>query len=376
VFPGGVFKKAMIEDWLKGTNHAPNSLAFWTKHPIYDDFWKQRDLTRHWERANVPAIHIGGWYDIFSQATLDAFEGYQTKGGPSARLEQKLVMGPWTHGVGQATAGDLTFPNGSAPPNNALDPFRWFDAWLKDKDNGMKKLPAVTYYVMGDVTDKSAPGNVWRTANAWPPVKTRATPFYLHADHSLSTSSPTTGDPLTYTYDPKDPVTTVGGPQLTIPAGPMDQRKIETRPDVLVFSSDPLTQPMEVTGHVLADLFIASDAPDTDFFVKLCDVYPDGRSINICEGQLRARFRDGFDKEHLLKPGEITPLKVDLWSTSMIFNKGHRLRVQVTSSSSPGYDPNPNTGDPFRANDRVQVAHNTVFLAGENASFILLPVAR
>jgi putative CocE/NonD family hydrolase len=376
VFPGGVFKKALVEDWLKSTQHAPNSLAFYTSHPLYDDFWKQRDLTSHWDRANAPAVHVGGWYDIFTQGTIDAFVGFQTQGGPKAQGAQKLLMGPWTHSVGQPQAGELTFPNGSAPPNNVGDAFRWFDATLKGHDNGIAQLPAVTYYVMGDVTDKSAPGNVWRTADSWPPVKTMATPYYLRSDHNLTTIKPENGEPLRYAYDPRDPVPTVGGPQLTLPAGPMDQRKIEVRPDVLVFTTDTLSQPLEVTGHLQAHLEIASDAPDTDFFVKLCDVYPDGRSINICEGQLRARFRDGFDKEHFLKPGQPTSLTIDLWSTSIIFNKGHRLRALVTSSNAPSYDPNPNTGDPFRANDRTRVAHNTVFLDSNHPSYLLLPIAK
>jgi putative CocE/NonD family hydrolase len=376
VFPGGVFKKALVEDWLKATNHAPESLAFWTNHPLYDDFWKQRDLTAHWERANAPAVHVGGWYDIFAQGTIDTFVGFQTKGGPKAQGAQKLLMGPWTHSVGQSQAGELTFPNGIAPPNNVGDAFRWFEATLKSHDNGITQLPAVTYYVMGDVTDPSAPGNVWRTADSWPPVKTTATPYYLRSDRHLTAIPPESSQPLGYAYDPKDPVPTVGGPQLTLPAGPMDQRKIESRPDVLVFTTDALSQPLEVTGHLQAHLEIASDVPDTDFFVKLCDVYPDGRSINICEGQLRTRFRDGFDREHFLKPGQLTSLTIDLWSTSIIFNKGHRLRVLVTSSNAPGYDPNPNTGDPFRSNDRTRVAHNTIFVDSKHPSYLLLPVAK
>jgi predicted acyl esterase len=373
-FPGGVFKKSMIEEWLKATRHAPESLARWTKHSDYDDFWKQQDLTTRWDRVNAPAVHLGGWYDIFSQGTIDAFVGYQTKGGPKARGAQKLIMGPWVHGALQGKAGELTFPQGAAPPNNVHDAWNWFDANLKGIDNGITRLPAVTYYVMGDVTDRSAPGNVWRTADTWPPVKANPTHYYLHAGRSLTTVASVSDRPLTYAYDPHNPVPTVGGPQLTLPAGPMDQRKIETRADVLTFTSEPLTQPLEVTGRVEANLWASSDARDTDFFVKLCDIYPDGRSINICEGQLRARFHEGIEKERLMKPGQTYPFAIDLWSTSMIFNRGHRLRVLVTSSSAPGYDPNPNTGEPFRADSRTRVAHNTLYLDGKRASYLLLPV--
>jgi putative CocE/NonD family hydrolase len=144
---------------------------------------------------------------------------------------------------------------------------------------------------------------------------------------------------------------------------------------VLLFTSEPLIEPLEVTGRVRVQLWAASDAPDTDFFAKLCDVYPDGRSFNVCEGQIRARFRDSFRREKLLKPGKVYPFVIDLWSTSIIFNRGHQLRVQVTSSSAPGYDPNPNTGAPFRSSDETRVAHNTIYLDGRHASGIVLPVA-
>jgi len=154
----------------------------------------------------------------------------------------------------------------------------------------------------------------------------------------------------------------------------MDQAEVEKRPDVVVFTGQPLAEPLEVTGHVRVQLYASSDGPDTDFMAKLCDVYPDGRSFNICEGQLRARFRDGFQHEKLLKPGEVARFDIDLWSTSIIFNKGHRLRVQITSSSAPGYDPNPNTGEPFRASARTRVAHNMLYLDGRHPSHIELPV--
>jgi putative CocE/NonD family hydrolase len=154
----------------------------------------------------------------------------------------------------------------------------------------------------------------------------------------------------------------------------MDQRSIEARPDVLVFTGEPLTEPLEVTGRVRAVLYASSSAPDTDFIVKLCDVYPDGRSFNICEGQLRARFRESFSQEKPLKPGQVYRFEIDLWSTSVIFNKGHRLRVLVTSSSAPGSDPNPNTGEPFRASDRTQTARNTIYCDGRHPSHILLPI--
>jgi putative CocE/NonD family hydrolase len=233
----------------------------------------------------------------------------------------------------------------------------------------------VTYYVIGDVTDAKAPGNVWRTADSWPPVPARATKFYLQADRSLGAAKPGSAGTLEYTYNPANPAPTVGGIQLSIPAGPMDQKALESRGDVLVFSTEALREPLEVTGRVRAKLWVETDALDTDLIVKLCDVYPDGRSFNLCEGALRLRFRGGLDREELLKPGKISPVEVDLWSTSVIFNRGHRVRVQVTSSSSPGYDPNPSTGAGFRHNSEMRPARVRLHTGGRRDSHLLLPVA-
>lgn len=377
IYPGGVFKKAMIEDWLRISRFATNALAVWEAHPAYDAYWRERDTTSRYARVDTAAVHLGGWYDIFAQGTIDSFVGYQTRGAAGARGRQKLVLGPWTHGVLQNKAGNLTFPdNARRPPGDVHDPWKWFDFHLKGESNGFDRLPAVTYYVMGDVSDPHAPGNVWRTADHWPPVPTRSVNWYFHADRALSEARPeAAAAALSYTCDPASPVPTVGGPQLTLPAGGMDQRQIESRPDVLVFTSAPLAAPLEVTGRVRARLWVGSDAPDTDFFVRLCDVYPDGRSINLCEGQLRARFRAGFDREQPLRPGRVYALEVDLWSTSIIFNRGHRLRVHVTSSSVPGYDPNPNTGDAFRARDYQRAARNVLYLDRRRPSHLVLPVA-
>jgi putative CocE/NonD family hydrolase len=191
----------------------------------------------------------------------------------------------------------------------------------------------------------------------------------------LSQNRPRNERALSYIYDPKQPVPSIGGYQLTIPAGPKDQREIEQHPDVLVFTTQPLSAPLEVTGHVFAQLCVSTDVPDTDFLARLCDVYPDGRSINICEGILRARYRRSFTEGEFLTPGKLYRLAIDLWSTSVIFNKGHRLRVHVTSSSAPAYDPNPNTDEPLRWSDRFEVAHTSIHMAPGFPSYIELPVA-
>lgn len=374
VYTGGVFRKSLIEDWLAATKFATNALSIWEQHPTVDDYWRQRDASQAYRGIEAAAVHLGGWWDIFAQPTIDGFVGYQNQGAKNVRNRQRLIMGPWTHGVLQGKAGEIEFPNAKNPPGDVEDPWRWFDRWLRDHDNGVEADPAVTYYVIGDVTDPSAPGNVWRNATTWPPFRVSPIPIFLHSDHRLSTQRPDHQEPLTYTYDPAAPVPTLGGIQLTIPAGPMDQRAIENRADVLVFSTEPLAEPLEVTGRIHARLWIASDAPDTDFFVRLCDVYPDGRSINLCEGMLRTRFRKGFHQEVFLAAGRPTPIEVDLWSTSVVFNRGHRMRVHVTSSSSPGFDPNPNTGSAFRATPDIRKAVQSLFVDSNHPSHLLLPV--
>ncbi|MBL9127282.1 MAG: CocE/NonD family hydrolase, partial [Verrucomicrobiales bacterium] len=376
VYTGGVFRKSLVEDWIRITRFASNALSIWESHPAYDAYWKERDASRAYRSVHAAAVHVGGWWDIFAQSTIDAFVGYQDQGGRGARGKQKLVMGPWAHAVLRDTSGQLTFPDAKNPPGDTEDAWRWFDRTLRDLDNGADRDPAVRYYVVGDVSDPASPGNRWRTSDVWPPPGARPTRFYLGSDRSLSTTPPPSrnAESLAYVYHPTNPVPTVGGIQLTLPAGPMDQRSIEARDDVLVFDSPVLEHPLEVTGRVRAELWVASDAPDTDFFVRLCDVYPDGRSFNLCEGMLRARFRSGPDRERFLVPDRPTRLALDLWSTSVVFNKGHRLRVHVTSSSSPGFDPNPNTGAPFRSDTAVRPARNRVFVDARRPSHLVLPV--
>ncbi len=375
VYTGGVFRKALVEDWLRISQFGPQALPRWIEHPTYDDYWIARDTSRHYPKINAPAIHVGGYWDIFAQGTIDCFRGYQEKGGPKARGHQRLIMGPWTHGVLQEKAGELSFPGAKRPPGNPHDSWSWFDLWLRDqpkeKSNG---LPIVTYYVVGDVTDKNAPGNEWRTAQSWPPLPTLPTRFFLRADKSLTMSTTDQEAVVSWTYDPNNPAPTIGGIQLTLPAGPMDQRALDTRSDVMVFTTQPLTTPVEVIGRVAAHLWVSTSATDTDFFATLCDVYPDGRAFNLCEGRLRTRFRHGFSKEILMTPNQVEKIELDLWSTSVVFNRGHKIRLQITSSSSPGFDPNPNNGRPFRSKDLAITATNRIHLAPNMASHLLLPI--
>jgi hypothetical protein len=374
-YVGGALRKEQVENWLRSHKFAPEAVDLFRSHPTYDDFWKQFDATARWDRAGAPAVHVGGWFDTFSQGTIDAFVGMQHHGGPGARGRQKLVMGPWTHSVGMASPGEMAFPHAGMP--KGADPTRWFDAILKGQANGAAAEPAVTYYVMGDTQAPGAPGNTWRTAPDWP-VPSQATPMYFRADGRLTRDAPAAADKgeAKFTFDPAQPCPTVGGRNLTIPAGPKDQRSVEAREDVVVFTSAPLEEPLEVTGRVVAKVFVASGAKDTDLSVRLSDVYPDGRSMLMAEGMLRLRYRGGFEKPQPLEPGRTVEVTVDCWSTSVIFNKGHAVRVAVTSSNTPRYDVNPGTGEPWTDGCATVVQQNRILCAGAQASHVLLPVVK
>jgi predicted acyl esterase len=369
-YQGGAFRTGLVETWLKVTNMSAVNLKSFVAHPRYDNFWAQMNMEAQCGRVTAPGVFFGGWYDIFCQGTLDSFVSIHNRGGPGARGRCRLVIGPFAHG----DFDGLKYPASARRLPKSADALAWFDYTLRGKDNEAATEKPVHYYVMGDPTDKDAPGNVWRSADNWPPPA-RETTYYFHPVGKLVANHRPTGDARkSYKYDPKDPVPTVGGQNLFQSKGPMDQRKLETRPDVLIFSTDTLTRPIEVTGRIRANLYVSSDCPDTDFTVKLTDVYSDGRSMLVTDGIRRARFRRSFEHEDFLGPGEVYELEVDLWSTSLVFNKGHRIRVAVSSSNAPRFDPNPNTGHAFRADKGTHVATNTLHLSQRYPSHILLPI--
>jgi len=221
-----------------------------------------------------------------------------------------------------------------------------------------------------DIT--TAPGREWRYADEWP-IPADYVSWYFHENDVLSKTSQGDFEPLTYSYNPTNPVPTIGGQNLKIPAGPYDQTSIENRNDVLVFTSDVLTEPLEITGPIIARLYVSSNCSDTDFTVKLSDVYPDGRSMLITDGILRMRNRNGVDHWEFMNPGEIYEIEVDLWSTSLVFNEGHRIRVAISSSNYPRFLANPNTMDPITKNTTFNIAANTLFIDDEHPSCIILP---
>ncbi len=373
VFQGGAFRRATVQGWLKNNKFSPECLRLFLDHPLYDDLWRSVDASTRSAEINVPGTFIGGWYDLFCQGTIDAFLWRQHQGGPGARGKQKLLMGPWVHGRSRKI-GEFMLPEQAVRPPPETSPTAWLDYWLKGVGNGVVNGPAVAYYIMGAFDEPGAPGHEWRHLDVWP-VPSTTTPFYLHADGRLRKSEPpSSGESRSYRYDPEDPVPTLGGCNLILARGPFDQRRIEDRPDVLLYTSEPLAEPIEVTGRIKMVLFASSSCRDTDFTAKLTDVYPDGKSVLIQDGIIRARYRNSFEREELLAPGKVYRFEIDLWSTSIIFNRGHRLRVAISSSNAPRFEPNPNTGDPFRANDRTVIARNSVYHDAEHPSHLLLPV--
>jgi predicted acyl esterase len=367
-FMGGVFRKELNEIWLKRQG-AMDVLEETFRHNVYDHFYDSNEFPLHWQKIHVPTYNYGGWYDIFAQGNIDNFAGLQQVGAGLAAGNQKLMMGPWGHGQIE----EVKYPANSAVTVTE-EALRWFDYWLAGKDNGIMDEPAIKYYVMGDVTDPKAAGNEWRTAVSWP-VPSKNTSYFLTAGGSLSERVPAEQESAdTYKYDPKNPVPTIGGANLNIKKGPMDQRAVGDRKDLLKFMTPALASPVEVTGRVKVELWVESDAPDTDFMAKLVDIYPDGTERLVLDSAVRARFREGFDREVPMKKGEVYLLTIDLWSTSIIFNKGHRIAIHITSSNDPRFDPNPNTGKPLRADNETRVAMNTIHHDRAHPSRALLPV--
>ena len=350
----------------------------WLAHPDYDAYWKPLNVEESFGKIAIPVHTYGGWFDIFLQGTLRGYVGMSQQGGSdAARRLSQLVVGPWGHGSTQKF-GDLDFGPAALIEINDLQ-VRWYDYFLKGIQNGLDKEPPVKLFVMGR--------NEWVYEHEYPLARTDYRPMYFtsggrangdRGDGRLTWDKPAGASPAdTFSYDPANPVPSLGGNNCCgtpTPAGPKDQRPIEARPDVLLYTSEPLSEPLEVTGPVKVVLYAASDAPDTDFVAKLVDVRPDGTSYNMAEGILRARYRESLSRPALLKPGEVYRFEIDLVGTSVEFQKGHRMRVHVTSSHFPQFDRNPNTGATFGTTAELRVATQTVYHDAQRASHIVLPV--
>ena len=348
-------------------------LKEWFSHPHYDEYWQAEDCTLHFDKMNVPCFTIGSWYDFMNQGSIASFVGRQHKGDVNSRGRQRLLIGPWLHGRTNkgSKVGELQYPeNATWPVEQHM--IAWFDEWLKGKKVGDREEAAVTYYVMGATGETGAPGNVWRTAEDWP-VPTKERSYYLTANGGLSIDMPSAKKSTTsYVSDPYNPMEIPG---RAFP-GARDARTFENQKEVMTFTSDALEKPVEWTGRAHAELFVESTARDTDFIVRVSDVYPDGRSILIVDYPWRARYRNGFRKEELLKPGCIYRVGFPVGWLGQVFNKGHRIRVTVASTGAPLYEPNPQTGKPLTIEfpEDAVTATNTIHHSKFKASRIIAPV--
>lgn len=373
-FIGGVFKESHAGDWMRRQG-AGDQIPAMKKRVVMDEHWRATDFLYHRDNVDIPIYNVGGWYDIFAEGNIKNFEWLQAEGKPGARGNQKLLMGPFGHG---ALAGDIAYPDGGSLGGFWDDERRWFDHWLKGENNGIMDEPAVRYYMMASARKgQASEKNRWIEAASWPPAS-EATRFFLQPGGSLTMTAPAeTNPPTAYPFDPANPVPTVGGANLGGELGPMDQRNIGDRPDYLRFETEPLTDDLVVAGHVTVELWAATDTPDTDFMVKLVDVYPDGYEAIVLDNPLRARFRHGRDAEDvkMMSPGVPEKLEIDLWSTAITFEKGHRIAVHVSSSNFPRFEVNANTGEtPGEYTMTPRVANNSVYHDPAHPSAIVLPV--
>jgi putative CocE/NonD family hydrolase len=378
-------------------------------HGTFDEFWKRPGIYAEGyydNYADVPVVNLSGWYDPYARTAVDNYLGLSR----TKRAPMRLILGPWTHGDRSLSyAGEVDFGAQAPVDGNLAEDFfalrrSWFDRWLKDIANGVEAEPPVRIFVMGGGSGRRNGdgrldhGGRWRIAADWPLPQTRWTKFYLHSDRTVRpdpSSAPAAS--LDYLSDPMSPVPTVGGAlssgEPVMRGGAYDQREgpgtfgarqtfrpLSERADVLVFCTPPLPRDMEVSGPVTVQLWVASDAPDTDFTAKLIDVYPpnedypEGFAMNLTEGILRARYRDSWEEPSWLTPGEIYAATIELFPTSNLFASGHRLRLDIASSNFPHFDVNPNSGEPEGVMEHRRNARNRVFVDANRPSHLLLPI--
>jgi predicted acyl esterase len=373
-YPGGVLKDADTIGWTRTQGADQAALDAISGNARDSRDWAKNSAITNEKYVHIPIWHNGGWYDIFNEGNR-WFQYLQDHGSNGARGNQKLTMGPAGHGGLQ---GDIEYPQaaGIRGPN---DEMRWWDYWLKGIDNGIMDEPPVTYFMMA-AGRKGHPSPLSRVVHAagWPPAS-RETRYYLAPQFSLTTKTPiVTEAKQSYRDDPSKPVPSVGGANLTQKAGPMDQRVIEKRPDYLRFESPVLTKNVAIAGHVSMELYAATDGPDTDFMVKLVDVYPDGYEAIILDAPIRARYRFGRlpDDVKMMTPNAPEKLTIDLWETAITFEAGHKIAVHVASTGATKYEINPNTGEPFGVKPTMtpRVATNTIYFDKEHPSAMVLPV--
>jgi putative CocE/NonD family hydrolase len=386
---GHVLQNLDAVTWDKVHRHLPlltmdeavgRPLPYWREmfgHAQLDDWWQRQRYQNKFDRVRVPVLHISGWYDDEQVGTPLNFAGMVAHGATAeVRRSQKLLMGPWPHNVAAQPTKLAEVDFGPAAKIDLQATLlRWFDHWLKGIDTGFMSEPPVRIFVMG--------ANRWRDEHEWPPARTKSVKYFLHGrgranslygDGTLSSAEPGDEPPDRYTSDPDRPVPFVTEPTFAQIGGPDDYRPVERRDDVLVYSTEPLAEDSEVTGPVHVRLHAASSARDTDFMAKLLDVWPDGYAQRLCDGMVRARFREGMERPSLIEPGRVYAYDVDCWNTCQVFKKGHRIRLEIASSAFPKYDRNPNTGAPLGRTAELKTADQAVFHDRTRPSHIVLPI--
>jgi len=344
-------------------------LRDWLAHPVKDQYWDRSCVGDNYSDIGTSVYHLGGWFDSFQQGTLDNFKRMTAPDiDHGTRARQKLLMGPWIHGTESRLTGDLDFGEDADFDTRELK-LRWYDSQLKGIENGIMEEPPVRIFVMGE--------NVWRYENEWPLARTDYQEYYFHSggnantlegDGSIDTAIPGNESPDIFVYDPENPVITPGRDE------PIDQQAVEARQDVLVYSTEILKEGIEVTGPVEVVLYASSSAINTDFTAKLVDVYPDGKAIRLCEGIIRASFRDPKSSPSAILPNKIYKYNISLWSTSNLFKEGHQIRIEISSSNFPRFDRNLNTGI-FPAMDTTSInAIQTIYHTREYPSCVILPI--
>jgi putative CocE/NonD family hydrolase len=375
-----VFNVGAPQDGASLTRALAPYFIDWLDHPLYDSYWKQWSIEDHFSSIQVPALIITSWYDIFQGGSLRNYMGIKAHGGTeAARNGQRLLVNIGGHAGGPRKVGDVDFGPAAEQHEWSAEMLDWYDYLLQGKQNQYATGKPVMIFVMGK--------NEWRGEDSWPLQRAVETHYFLSStgkansaagDGALSTVAAHAAAADSFVYDPANPVPTIGGPLCCdaqhIKPGARDQKQVEARPDVLVYSTPPLDQDLEVTGQVTLDLFAKTSAADTDFTAKLVDVWPNGFAQNLTEGILRARYRESTSAATPIVPGKVYEYKIDLWSTSNVFLKGHRLRLEVSSSNFPRFDRNLNTGKSASTDSSFVKATNTVLHDAAHPSALILPV--
>ena len=408
VYPGGAFQLNVLTTWGMRTNgRTAQSIDFhnwteafrdlpivemdeqggrglgfwkdWVGHPSYDDYWDAINVETQWGEIAAPAFNMGGWYDLYAQHAFINTNGLRLHGRTDEAKQSKLIVGPWPHGLSASVkTGDVDFGAPSMVDLESME-LRWFDHWLKGVDNGITDEPPIRLFIMGI--------NQWRDEHEWPLARTDFQKWHLHSGGSANTlrgdgalsTDPQGGEAAdSYEYDPLFPVQTRGGnnccsPHI-VPWGPYDQRSVEMRTDVLCYTSAPLEADLEVTGPIKVVLFAETDGPDTDWTAKLVDVSTTGYAKNLCDGIIRARYRESLSDPKLLEPGRVYEYEIDVGVTGNVFRKGHCIRIEISSSNFPRFDRNPNTGHAFGLDTELRTARQTIHHSAKYPSHVLLPV--